>query len=1539
MASAAQKEILGDWSNLKGTRYHLVYGLWLVLRGGVESFAFYEGNDLHATPVRPPNQDDPGDGPLVVPVAAVRGGTDIWVRLKATPDPWTVSELLADNLLFNFLCNAVRSRQEGRAWEVRLVTEGVIRKTEIEEFTKNPIAKRDNNKKLEGIITRTHATLSKVGGTPPESELRERALEILSQIAATSPVAFETLKAQVELSLAYACPHPPAVARLASLLVGALLVDSSDRPTVARRYDSRWLNEQAGWAVISDRPFDRDPLVGCDVATQAGVNRSLNRPFVPERHVARGELDAALARFLAAPQPLFVLLGRSGIGKTSALADWALHTLHGKVRLFARATDLAVERTESLSRLATDCLTPYTARNWNEGDLFRRLADIGAVPGVGPAVIVIDDVQPTTATAEAWRHRLARLAHEARENGIKLVVSSPTELWEMFRLYTTLPLECVYSDSNAPVPVPSSFTLGEFNTEEFTAALGLRFLSNEVARVARFLGGPGFAPLRTPYLLERYLEQQGECLARTDEPPDPVDTNGLLDHHAARLIEAAATRPVVDIAAATAGFEALVGLLWAHRPAGVSVAAATIALREHAPGQEPDLLREFRRVGLLTVELPINITDPTLAGRLFARRLLLSPDQAAWESTLSPDIDSHVVEALFRTVEDGADFAERLLRRNPGWAPAVSLGLSQRSPDDVASLAVVACMTRPEPNHLVGQDGCRALGVLASRGGRALARVEAMFMGDDDLDQLRGAAAFTTAMAYVPDVVGELVRQRLSRVPDGNDRHEYLASTLDALVQIDDPGAAMVVREIVEGFPQLFDPDAGPVAARVVARLDFIRGEVAAYLPAEQERILAGLRADEVSVRLRAAASLHSLLFSQAGRFLGETCEAIRTETNSHVLLRLLWASFPLIEADADALLDAIAASAVCNWNDPVYAGHALVVLGVAARRRPQAAHALLPRDLGRLPGWARACLWDVFALAWWQCADQVPEARQQLERLAEVSLRGIPSTFQTFAYRGAFIAGLGCVLAGLGLAGDITVSATGHDGANIPYLFADLRDFYCDHTNLLTASPLFPRLIESLQACVRTGATRTFEQGLAHRDLSNARYWCSGRSLDDLLHLSLTQDDALCFVREVPRDWQAIYAARGLLERGRTDQGVVDFAQAACAEHDRGGSMTALAERNQCLGRLALLNPSPDLAIAHHAGQLGPSIFGLAGGGPAQGLANLADANPDRVLHLLDVAVSDDDRIPLLLDWARQTRTWRAFLIAEVYARMFRPRPIDRAEATSLVDQMLIAVRSLPAHPLREEYAAVYGAINTRLSGGLVALPPFPPPTSPIGRSHAIGLELLGLSSAADIQAAVLDRRCWWDTQHYELREGRLTVGSGLYLLYALPAVRLAAVASGVVAGISDPIACLTTLRERAADACGNASVALHRPQEVPERLELHLATLNGLLAGMPSDERLLNNVGVLLLTLRRPAEAEAVLERSLRSPCRSVESQANAHYNLACVAAVTGRIEDCRSRLVQAIELRPTPRDQLAADPDFASVRDLDWFRGLLTSASPPG
>ncbi|GHO98572.1 hypothetical protein KSF_086200 [Reticulibacter mediterranei] len=133
MPSSLDKEIMGDRNNFKGTEYHLVYALWLLLYKRVSSVAFYQGNDLLAQAMPPPQPIA-----LETNLHVEESSKDVWIQLKSTETDWNLSDLLRDNLLPNFICNALYSQEHGRSWEIQLVTQGKIPSNDIREFLKKP---------------------------------------------------------------------------------------------------------------------------------------------------------------------------------------------------------------------------------------------------------------------------------------------------------------------------------------------------------------------------------------------------------------------------------------------------------------------------------------------------------------------------------------------------------------------------------------------------------------------------------------------------------------------------------------------------------------------------------------------------------------------------------------------------------------------------------------------------------------------------------------------------------------------------------------------------------------------------------------------------------------------------------------------------------------------------------------------------------------------------------------------------------------------------------------------------------------------------------------------------------------------------------------------------------------------------------------------------------------------------------------------------------------------------------------------------------
>lgn len=102
----------GDQSNLRGTDYHLLYAVWLLIRNQAERIHFFKGNDLLAEPAAPP--DPLGKTTFSASAVSSAGDEDNWIQLKCTKADWTASRLLDGNLLGNFICNSFFSESTAK---------------------------------------------------------------------------------------------------------------------------------------------------------------------------------------------------------------------------------------------------------------------------------------------------------------------------------------------------------------------------------------------------------------------------------------------------------------------------------------------------------------------------------------------------------------------------------------------------------------------------------------------------------------------------------------------------------------------------------------------------------------------------------------------------------------------------------------------------------------------------------------------------------------------------------------------------------------------------------------------------------------------------------------------------------------------------------------------------------------------------------------------------------------------------------------------------------------------------------------------------------------------------------------------------------------------------------------------------------------------------------------------------------------------------------------------------------------------------------
>jgi hypothetical protein len=317
--TASSDEIRGDWNNLKGTHYHLLYALWLLLRNEAANVYFYEGNDLLArlvlpSPTVPPDPvslQESDDAPAIA-LYAERATTDIWIQLKSTKSSWSCSRLFDENLLTNFICNGFQSEARNRTWRASLITQGMVKQEDVKDFVNSPQKHPILNAKLDEILRTTRARLQKEGWSDSETNLpnlRRIGLEVLTQLSGSEPIALETLKSDINAELTRAYPDQEVVRELEDLLIGTLIRDTSPGPVPARLYDSEWINVAAGKPIVNRGVFDQDPVAACSTAVRAFA---LEIGFEPKSFALRGRLQNALERFITSDKTLFVIAALIG---------------------------------------------------------------------------------------------------------------------------------------------------------------------------------------------------------------------------------------------------------------------------------------------------------------------------------------------------------------------------------------------------------------------------------------------------------------------------------------------------------------------------------------------------------------------------------------------------------------------------------------------------------------------------------------------------------------------------------------------------------------------------------------------------------------------------------------------------------------------------------------------------------------------------------------------------------------------------------------------------------------------------------------------------------------------------------------------------------------------------------------------------------------------------------------------------------------------------------------------------------------------------
>lgn len=109
-------------------------------------------------------------------------------------------------------------------------------------------------------------------------------------------------------------------------------------------------------------------------------------------------------------------------------------------------------------------------------------------------------------------------------------------------------------------------------------------------------------------------------------------------------------------------------------------------------------------------------------------------------------------------------------------------------------------------------------------------------------------------------------------------------------------------------------------------------------------------------------------------------------------------------------------------------------------------------------------------------------------------------------------------------------------------FLFVNAADFVRRHAQTILANARFSRFKRLLLRCLHEHEQMQIH--IQENPLLQARYICAGRCQDILIEIAQIMAAPLPLLNAIPSDWAAAHAARRMLEFGRTETELVEFAR-----------------------------------------------------------------------------------------------------------------------------------------------------------------------------------------------------------------------------------------------------------------------------------------------------------------------------------------------------------------------------------------------------------
>lgn len=1374
MAIFSDAEIRGDHSNLKGGYYHLLYLLWRLVKFPGQRIAFFQGNDLLGTGlVAPPNPELIG---TQTAFSKVEGDhCDVWCQLKNTKHAWTVSEILGDNLLSNFIANSFASEQRQRSWRMELVTTAEIRSQDLREFTIEFEKSRgaghgSNTIRLNSILDDAVAMFaqSSCKAKPTRGELIERACRIIRECADVEPLSVRTVQAELRIELLIATGDVQIAREVEDRLIGAVTQDAAGGPNCARWYDLSWFRDVTGLDLQGDKPLDRSIRNACNSQVQSQRPRSFDETLF----VQREETQAILNDFLNSKKTCLILMGRSGTGKTWGLFYWANHTLKDRARLLMTGEHLQIS--DAVSSIIANVLRPLTSQTAiSEAALVQKLMLPSRAREFGPPVLVLDDLQPPSVQIETYRTELRRLVSACNSMGLKLVISCQTERAIGLAPFVDMPSDLLFQPndegrSRAQQNDKRTFEFTDFVDRELRLAVSSRMASGASERYSHRAMAPIFRHIRNPFLLDQLLQGRPERITSHSSSDPEKFAETWFKERTAAIIDRLRFDCQIDETSANIAIAAMFKSIWLQRGLGATRPVMERDISVEVPGFGPRVVDSLMRRGTISAGHFLAIDEPQLAAYGLAHWLKQHKSCEETLEELAIETDTDVLAVWLKLYDRPSDLASILIAKSANWRAPVAHALSRCNTDDESTVAALVGLARHEAEDLPGVDAAEALGNYALRSRKARKWLGVLLVSHDDASSRAAQYALWHMARFVPARVSRIVRFAVGKLGlkelsgDKNRKHrQKLARIIRPLRNINSQYAGDTVLSTLaplatfatsayteassdEAFGELWnDP--------FVEEFDELQ-TVAAF---HADRHLFGvicdrLRSEDCIQRLRSANGIAALGREASVEVGPLLAEAITVETNYIIATRMIWHLVGYAEIDPHSVMSALARCPVNDWTDYGVSATVLSLFEWIGRKfetmpAPTFPNTVLPDDEER----SRILEIQLVALEPFLNRDEAIATQQK--RLVD-SIEEYDSSISLlclFRFRAIAVARLLKQARQCGVNDSPQILRSEIPNGSGAFFFLQLDPWIEQH-----ATALFEKsdLIELITPLIKS--INAFKNGgLAVTDSwrRNATFMMTRDSIDVLARCLNGLPNPVQFLNQLPRDWEALYAARRMLALGNHSRPIVDFAQSECSSHEKSATAQASDDRIKCLIELRKAGVTTDITFE-------PSfISGFFRGSlsAAEELSAEADRRPAEVLSVLDDLIRSPIDGLLTLEWAHTARSVPAVILSYVFARCADPMPLSLRESRHLIDELLRLIESLPESESTKEWHRVYRQIQSGAN-------PTEHPTSqsthpnPIRESHNLALRILetgGTTQAAS--ALIADRRGWWETQSYKRNDG----------------------------------------------------------------------------------------------------------------------------------------------------------------------------------------